>query len=454
MAQLIKQWPTDTGSLSVTYDGDGDGTAVFTSDTNEGIDRVMDVAFKAGDVVEQRIVTQEGLRQPFGLSGGGVFRVAGGGRFGVLKVGGATPDEPTLETYTRLSYIKATGEQYIDLEYVVKATDAIEAYYDTAIESTDKFLYGAAGNNGSVWLSLYSTYAYVRFGQTTSKSISNGAINHYIKAKQASVVLDATTTTLDYVGMPTASLFIFAGNDGSNNPYNYYEGTAWMIKITDASGNVIYDLRPVKRDSDGKVGMLDIVSGKFFVNEGGGADFIAGTELLITDEYELIDRVAFNNDIAFDTGYYGNEQTYIDILFQRTDTSGADYLFGCSSGNRLTGYLTSSGYWRYGSAAPTFNTNSKKIYKASVTPTKTTIDRTNSATRSVTAFTTSRTIPVGGYKASSSSDTITRTYQGYVYYFKMKHGSELLLEWYPCRRKSDGEEGFWDCVNQTFVERL
>lgn len=85
MATLVKQWLTGTGNLSVTYEGSGDGTAVFTSDENSGIDRIMDVAFKAGDVVEQRIVTQEGLRQPIGLSGGGVFRLANGGRFGVLK---------------------------------------------------------------------------------------------------------------------------------------------------------------------------------------------------------------------------------------------------------------------------------------------------------------------------------------------------------------------------------
>ena len=85
MAELVKPWLTGTGNLSVTYEGDGDGTAVFTSDENSGIDRVMDVAFKAGDVVVERVVTQEGLRQPFGLSGGGVFRLANDGRFGVLK---------------------------------------------------------------------------------------------------------------------------------------------------------------------------------------------------------------------------------------------------------------------------------------------------------------------------------------------------------------------------------
>lgn len=85
MATLVKQWPTGTGNLSVTYEGDGDGTAVFTSDTNEGIDREMSVRFVGGGESIERVVTQEGLRQPIGLSGGGVFRLANGGRFGVLK---------------------------------------------------------------------------------------------------------------------------------------------------------------------------------------------------------------------------------------------------------------------------------------------------------------------------------------------------------------------------------
>ena len=84
MAELVKPWDDD-GSLSVTYDGDGDGTAVFTSDANEGIDREMSVRFVGGGESIERVVTQEGLRQPFGLSGGGVFRIKGGGRFGVLK---------------------------------------------------------------------------------------------------------------------------------------------------------------------------------------------------------------------------------------------------------------------------------------------------------------------------------------------------------------------------------
>ena len=84
MKSVIKPW-ANGGNLTITYTGNGNGSAVFSSDANEGIDREMTVTFKgAGQSIEKK-VTQEGLRQPFGLAGGGVFRVKGGGRFGVLK---------------------------------------------------------------------------------------------------------------------------------------------------------------------------------------------------------------------------------------------------------------------------------------------------------------------------------------------------------------------------------
>ena len=447
------KWNEGDGYITATYEGSGSGSASISSDVNEGIDREQSIKVETTDksVSATLVVSQEGLREVFEPSDG-LFVLANGGTYNVLKIGGEQPDVP-VETYTRLTYIECTAAQYFNTGYVVKETDTIEAYFETNDKSVDKFLYCASGSAGSVWLSLYSTYGYVRFGNTSSKSISNGAINHYIKVAKNSVVLDVTTASLTFEGMPSGKLYMFGGYNTSSGLYNAYTGKCEMFKITDGDGNAVMELRPVKRDSDGKIGMLDIVSGKFFVNEGSGADFIGGAELQITDDYELIERVAFNNNIAFDTGYYGNEQTYIDVMFQRTDTSGADYLFGCSSGNRLTGYLTSSGYWRYGSASPTFNTNSKKIYVAVVTPTKTTVDRTSSS-KNVSEFTTARTIPLGGHKASQTSDTISRAYQGYIYYFRMKHDSEQLLDWFPCRRKSDGVDGFWDCVTQSFVEPI
>lgn len=85
MAELIKQW-NDGGSLSVAYDGDRDGSAVFSSDTNEGIDREMSVAFidASRQVNVARTVKQIGLREPF-VASDGDFILADGGTFNTLK---------------------------------------------------------------------------------------------------------------------------------------------------------------------------------------------------------------------------------------------------------------------------------------------------------------------------------------------------------------------------------
>ena len=45
MAELIKPW-SDGGNLSVSYDGDRDGEAIFSSEVNEGIDREMIITIK------------------------------------------------------------------------------------------------------------------------------------------------------------------------------------------------------------------------------------------------------------------------------------------------------------------------------------------------------------------------------------------------------------------------
>lgn len=84
MKELVKQW-NDGGSLSVAYEGSGDGSALFSSDSYDGIDREMEVIFVGGGASITRKVRQEGTRQPIGLVGGGIFRLANGGRFGVLK---------------------------------------------------------------------------------------------------------------------------------------------------------------------------------------------------------------------------------------------------------------------------------------------------------------------------------------------------------------------------------
>ena len=357
------------------------------------------------------------------------------------------------DTYTRLTYIEATGKQYINTGYVVQEDDIIDMYYQsTAITNYDKALFGVVQSGNGIWATIYSNSCYVRFGSTASVTVSNARTRYKIKIKKSSVTIDDLTGSPVFAEMPTIPLYLFASNnnDSSVNMYGYCQSRG--VKISKASGEIVVDLKPCQRDADGKVGMIDLVSGQFFASDG-IEEFVKGNEIRVTDDYELIDAVAFDEDKGFDTGYYGNETTTINVMFARTDISGADYLYGCSTGDRLTAYLPASnaGYWRYGNAYKSFSTASKKIYVADIRPKGIYLDG-GGGTISPSAFTTSWTLPLGGHKGSGGK--ITTNYQGYVYFFRMWHGDELLLDWYPCRRKSDGEEGFWDCVSQTFIEKM
>jgi hypothetical protein len=87
MAELVKPW-NDGGILTATYTGSGDGSAVFTSDINEGIDREMVVTYVDNEkkVSVEQVVKQVGLREVFNASDG-AFALKDGGTFNVIKNG-------------------------------------------------------------------------------------------------------------------------------------------------------------------------------------------------------------------------------------------------------------------------------------------------------------------------------------------------------------------------------
>lgn len=87
MATTVKQWEDGT-SLTATYEGSGDGSAVFTSEPNEGLDREMDVTFidTSRKVSVTRTVKQIGLREVF-TGYDERFITADGGTFNSIKDG-------------------------------------------------------------------------------------------------------------------------------------------------------------------------------------------------------------------------------------------------------------------------------------------------------------------------------------------------------------------------------
>lgn len=447
MAELVKPW-NDGGNLTVTYDGSGDGEAVFSSDAYEGIDREMAVTFKGGGIAEEQIVRQEGTRQPFGLAGGGIFRLANGGRFGVLKQGGVVPPTP-VETYTRLAYIECNGTQYIDLGYVVQENDVIEILYIPTVKESGRF-YGTVDSTGnSIYWSFSQGDGYARFGQKSSKSINEGIESSFCILQKGSVSIDTYTTTLTYSAMPTTPIYLFACYE-EGQAVNKASFRCRGFSIHNDNGDVMR-LLPYKRDSDGVIGMLDEVSRRFFTNDGEGV-FIAGSTMVLSDGYTFIDEVSFNADTLYDMGIITSEDS-IDIQYKREDTSSSQYLYGVVNSNNtasVTAYLASNGAWRFGNQLVRPNTADRNVHHTTIANGKATHDGSAITMNASPAFSTANTVVLGGYR--DASGITTKGYIGKVLYIRINDGTKI--DWLPCKRLSDGMEGFWDCVTQTFVEPL
>lgn len=425
MAKLVKAW-NDGGSLSVTYEGDGDGSAIFSSDANTGAERTMDVSFI--DASRKVIVVHP------------VHQAAG---------------QTTTETYTRLAYIECTGEQYINTGYVVQEDDVIEMMYiSTSTTSADKALYGCYDNNGNIWFSIYSNTGYVRFGSSASASITGARMTYKLTMKKSSVVLDSgNKAALDFVGLPQVPLYLFARNNKSTGVGMYGYCRCMNFSVKNGSGDLVRDMWPCKRDSDGAIGMIDLVSGQFYANEGSGEDFIAGGEARMGEGYEAIPYVTFAKNKLYDLGIVNN--TYaIEVMFARSEKSTTPYLYGCVTSPHtatVSAYLSSGGAWRFGSSYKGLNTNNTFINRTIISNGKTEFNFA-SGTFSKSTFETPDTVVLGGYRAASGS--LTKNYQGKVYYIRITEGDEPIIDYFPCKRLSDGVEGFWDCVSQTFIEPI
>ena len=326
-------------------------------------------------------------------------------------------------------------------------------YYITTVNtSEDKAMFGVADSGKGIWATIYSNTSYVRFGSTASVTVSDARIRYKISLKKSSVVIDDKTASPVFSQMPTLPLYLFASNNNNNavNMYGKFISTGFSIKKD--TGEFVMNLKPCKRDSDGKIGMLDLVSGDFFASET-DTEFIGGAEMQIGNDYEAIDYVTFNADKLFDAGIITNTNK-IEVLFERSETSKTPYLYGVITSPHtasVTAYLTSSGSWRFGSSYKGFTTNTLKMYKVEISN-GTFVGDLTSSTFTKSTFTTPDTLVLGGSRAASGSTS--KSYRGLVYYFRVKEGDNYVLDWYPCKRKSDGIEGFWDCVTQTFVEPL
>ena len=203
----------------------------------------------------------------------------------LYEVRGATQMQTLPAGYTQLEYLESTGTQYIDTNTYLNASSKIEFKFMT--DAVNNYaVFGAS--NGSYYndgeISLFyntsvieavvpdsNTISHVIFPRPVLLSDTAYTISYDKNNLVVNGVAQASDWYSEYMGQKTA--YLFASNRGASSWIGGNTKIYWFKIYNNKS--LVRDFIPARRDSDGELGMYDLVSSTFFTNSGTG-EFIAG----------------------------------------------------------------------------------------------------------------------------------------------------------------------------------
>lgn len=193
--------------------------------------------------------------------------------------------------YILLEYISLDGNQFVDTGYynTNKTRVQCKLYLEATQKDGSVAIYGGRTAVGSMSFSLWRTGSNAfrqDYGSKTKNISLSTAGTFVIDANQNTTVINSTSSHIDLSNTFTAThTFKIATNyttaggshDGKYNDNRRFKGKLYYFKISD-NGQPIRDYVPVKRISDGAIGLYDKVNKLFYGNDGTGS-FGAGPEV-------------------------------------------------------------------------------------------------------------------------------------------------------------------------------
>lgn len=269
------------------------------------------------------------------------------------------------DSYLLLEYIESDGDQYIDTGVTAGATTrATLDFRCSSVPSAYQVAMGVYDGTNYFYLGgfyLSSSVFYTRQGNSTTNLSTitadtnrhtsiNDVLNKYVSN-------DSTSATGNTWGTSTSkNIYLFAYN---NNGVNSNASVRVYSSQIYTNGVLVRDFVPVKRSSDGVLGLLDRVNGVFYANQGTGS-FTAG---YLANDYYVCDFIDFNRTDTnqyIDTGFVPSNtsdviitgkylstptaQSYLASIFDNSSGTTNRYYLGTwfTSGNILNMYGTST----------------------------------------------------------------------------------------------------------------
>ena len=219
--------------------------------------------------------------------------------------------------YTELEYIESTGTQCFDTG--IKASSKVGAeidYFDFVTNGTSENIL-FSGSNGS-WgaqlgmnnqMGYGKTYAYYGYDGNTGLPIETACkykLENGVLYKNGQQVYSNNFSSFSYNYNIYLLAQNWAGTIRNHIKLKLKSFKMWESKI------LVRDFIPAKRNSDGSIGMYDLVTKSFFTNAGTGV-FKAGAEIPHTIGGFMIDKIKDYGTWTV-TATYGTKTATQDVL--------------------------------------------------------------------------------------------------------------------------------------------
>ena len=183
----------------------------------------------------------------------------------------------TIQGYQQVDYIESTGRQYIALNTPITSNYNIEIDYERT--GTINFLLGTSKQGafhfclgGDFIIRSTGWYAYNYTTTGNREVIRNEGKYWYLNDSLATTTPDVPSITMEY-GL---TLFVYNVNGAINSStFSSYK----LFNFKEYYGNELKaNYIPMRRKSDGELGMYDLVTNTFFTNQGSGT-FLKGADV-------------------------------------------------------------------------------------------------------------------------------------------------------------------------------
>lgn len=370
--------------------------------------------------------------------------------------------------YTPLAYIESSGTQWIDTGWLPTGnTQEVNIHFIPTASLSSKSICGGqpASSAPRNFILHNGSYFYTADNYISCTAYNTINLKYHVRmtnnvnSKLATVTVNGITTNYAYntaTLTTTYTYHLFTNNNGGNKTSQASSCKIYYCNIIN-NGSMFGEYIPVKRNSDGVIGMFDIVSQTFKTNAGTGA-FIAGPEVVVLPyEYQQVEYLHSDGNQYINTGYIpGNNNLVIDMIGTTdTNTPGTNRSFygGASSGvwnplfNVCNGHweVGFGGYWAVGTIPSTGGYYVTKLIASNGTNQTFVVNGetlVNNASRSYTA--------TNGpawylFKINNSFPMI-----GAIHYMKITENGTVVREYIPCYRRADMKPGMYDTVNNVF----